>query len=219
MLGALLNHRLDPLLYRIAKALRALINPNYLTFLGALANAAAAFFIAVGYWKIGAVGILVGGFFDLLDGAVARTQGRATPFGAFFDSVMDRISDFLVFIGLAFFYASRGEVWTLLLVLFATMGSVLVPFCRARAETVIPSCKVGVLERPERVILLTIGLLFGWMTPVLWILAVLTHVTVLQRVLYTRRFLRGEVQQQASPPPRQASRSTSQEGSSPPPSP
>jgi len=201
MLGALLNHKLDPVLYKIAKALHTLVNPNYLTFVGTVANAAAALFIALGSWKVGGIGVVVGGFFDLLDGAVARTQGRATPFGAFFDSVMDRISDFLLFIGLAFFYASRGEVWALLLTLFATMGSFLVPFCRARAETVIPSCKVGVLERPERVILLAIGLFFDCMVPVLWILAVLTHLTVLQRILYTRKALRVEGSKGPSSPP------------------
>lgn len=191
MLGKVLSHRYDPLLYRVAKVMGLATNPNLLTLLGVICSAFASFLVAVGVWGWGGVVVLLGGFFDMLDGAVARMGGRVSSFGAFFDSVMDRFSDFFVFIGLVYWYAVQGSYGYVLLGLFAMMGSILVPFCRARAETVIPSCKVGILERPERVILLAFGLLTGWMGLVLWIVMVLSFITVFQRILYTRNLLKG----------------------------
>ncbi len=191
MLDYLLNHRLDPYLYKLAEWSKGFIKPNHLTLIGLLVNFGAAFALAVGRWKVGGIAILVAGLLDLLDGAVARSQKRVTPFGGFLDSVIDRYSDFSIFVGLFFFYAYQGHPFLTLLASIAAMGSFLVPFTRARAETIIPSCRVGLMERPERVILLACGALFNWMVPILWILAILTHITVIHRILYTRKKLKG----------------------------
>jgi len=191
MLDAWLNHRLDPYLNKLMAWTEGVIRPNHLTIIGLLITLVAAVFLALGLWFVAGVIIIIGGLCDLLDGAVARSQGRATTFGAFLDSVIDRYSDFALFIGIFFYYASTGRPYLLLLASLAAMGSFLVPFTRARAETIIPSCKVGIMERPERIILLACGALFNLMVYVLWILAVLTHITVIQRILYTRKELGG----------------------------
>jgi len=167
------------------------IKPNHLTLIGLFVTLVAAVFLALGLWIAAGIAIIVAGLFDLLDGTVARSQGRVTAFGAFLDSVIDRYSDFALFIGIFFHYATTGRPYLMLLACLAAMGSFLVPFTRARAETVIPSCKVGIMERPERIILLACGALFNVMVYILWILTILTHITVIQRILYTRKELGG----------------------------
>lgn len=193
MLAQILKARFDLLFFKTAKVLRlSSLNPNTLTLLGVIANLGAAFFIASGKWWWAGFLVLIGGMFDVLDGAIARINGRATSFGAFFDSVMDRFSDFLLFIAFAFYYATKGEIGKMLLALFSMMGSIMVPFCRARAEVFIASCKVGWLERPERIILITIALFSGWIVPILWIILVFSFVTVFQRIRYTYQMLSEE---------------------------
>lgn len=191
MLDSWLNHRLDPYLNKLTAWTEGVIRPNHLTILGLLVTLVAAVFLALGLWLVAGVTIIIGGLCDLLDGAVARSQGRATTFGAFLDSVIDRYSDFALFIGIFFYYASTGRPYLMLLASLAAMGSFLVPFTRARAETIIPSCKVGIMERPERIILLACGTLFNLMVYALWVLAILTHITVIQRIIYTRKELGG----------------------------
>ncbi len=191
MLDSWLNHRLDPYLNKLTAWTEGVIRPNHLTILGLLVTLVAAVFLALGLWLVAGVTIIIGGLCDLLDGAVARSQGRATTFGAFLDSVIDRYSDFALFIGIFFYYASNGRPYLMLLASLAAMGSFLVPFTRARAETIIPSCKVGIMERPERIILLACGALFNLMVYALWVLAILTHITVIQRIIYTRKELGG----------------------------
>jgi len=191
LLDSWLNHRLDPYLNKLTAWTEGVIRPNHLTILGLLVTLVAAVFLALGLWLVAGVTIIIGGLCDLLDGAVARSQGRATTFGAFLDSVIDRYSDFALFIGIFFYYASTGRPYLMLLASLAAMGSFLVPFTRARAETIIPSCKVGIMERPERIILLACGTLFNLMVYALWVLAILTHITVIQRIIYTRKELGG----------------------------
>jgi phosphatidylglycerophosphate synthase len=188
MLGRL-GHRFDPVVYKLAQALRLNRNPSFLTFVGFVFNGVASVLVALGDWFLGGLIVLIGGLFDMMDGAVARVEGKSSVFGAFFDSVMDRFSDFLVFIGLAYFYCQKGEKALLLLTLFALMGSILVPFCRARAEVFIPSCKIGLLERPERVLLMAFGFMSGLMLEILLIVTVLSFLTVFQRIVYTKRAL------------------------------
>jgi len=189
MIGRWLDHRLDPYLTMLAASSGRVLNPNYLTLTGLIVNGGAAFLLAIGWWKAGGVTILAAGLFDLMDGAVARSQGKVTLFGSFLDSLIDRYSDFLLFTGVLFFYAASGYPYHALLASLAAMGSFLVPFARARAETVIPSCKVGIMERPERIILLSFGALLDWMVPTLWIIALFSHATAVQRIIYTRREL------------------------------
>jgi len=171
------------------------ISPNVLTFLGLVINTIAA--ILFGYanstnysrmfaWA-GAV-IIGAGIFDMVDGRVARATGQVTTFGAFFDSVIDRYSDVALFFGLLVYYARANHFFYLVLVAFVMVSSVMVSYTRARAESLIGSCKVGFMERPERVVLVIIGALFarwGAMAPVLWILAVLSTITIIHRIAYT----------------------------------
>ena len=163
------------------------INPNFLTFLGFGINVLAAYLFAYGYFRWAGVTVIFAGIFDMADGRVARLQGRVTPFGGFYDSVMDRYSDLCLLIGLLIYYGRINRFFYVSLVAVAMIGSVMVSYSRARAENVIPSCKVGFLERPERVVLIIIGALFDRMAPVLWLIAVLSNVTVIHRIAYTRQ--------------------------------
>ena len=163
------------------------INPNFLTFLGFGINVLAAYLFAYGYFRWAGLTIILAGVFDMADGRVARLQGRVTPFGGFYDSVMDRYSDLCLLIGLLIYYGRVNRFFYVSLVAVVMIGSVMVSYSRARAENVIPSCKVGFLERPERVVLIIIGALFDRMAPVLWLIAVLSNVTVIHRIAYTRQ--------------------------------
>jgi CDP-diacylglycerol--glycerol-3-phosphate 3-phosphatidyltransferase len=191
MISSKIGHRLDPYIYRVAKHLLGKnVNPNFLTFSGFVLNAGAAFLLAMGYMMGGGFAILGAGLCDLIDGPMARNQGRATPFGAFFDSVMDRYSDLIVLFGILLYYTVQGSMSIVVLASVVLIGTALVPYVRARAESVIEKCAVGLLERPERIVLLALGAIFDLMVPVLWILAVLTHITVIQRIHYTWKQLR-----------------------------
>ncbi len=191
MISEKLGHRLDDFLSRIASLLFGKdINPHFLTFAGLLLNVMAAFCLALGYWKIGGCLILVAGLFDLLDGAVARAFNKASRFGSFLDSVIDRYSDTVLLIGLIWHYGARFEQGKVLLACVVLMGSVLIPYSRAKAEIFLDQCNIGIMERAERTILLAVGSVFNVMLIALWLLAVLTHVTVLQRIYHTWRKMR-----------------------------
>jgi CDP-diacylglycerol--glycerol-3-phosphate 3-phosphatidyltransferase len=161
------------------------INPNVLTFIGMAINGVAAYLFAYGFFGWAGATVILAGIFDLTDGRVARFTGRVTPFGGFFDSVMDRYSDLVLLIGLLVYYGRVNRFTYVTLVAVAMIGSVMVSYARARAENSIPSCKVGFLERPERVVLIIIGALSGRMEPVLWVIAVLSNLTVSHRMVHT----------------------------------
>src|SRR6202140_1192469 len=161
------------------------IPPNVLTFLGLVINIAAAVLLAAGRFRAAALVVIGAGVFDMVDGRVARETNRVTRFGGFFDSVLDRYSDLALLMGLLVYYASINRYGYVVLTAIVMTGSVMVSYTRARAENTIPKCKVGFLERPERVVLLIIGALFDRMAPVLWVLAVLSNVTVVHRMIYT----------------------------------
>jgi len=169
------------------------VNPNFLTFIGFGINLLAAYQFAYGYFRWAGLTIILAGLFDMTDGRVARLEGRVTPFGGFYDSVMDRYSDLCLLIGLVIYYGRINRFQYVSLVAVAMIGSVMVSYTRARAENVIPSCKVGFLERPERVVLIIIGALFDRMAPVLWLIAVLSNVTVIHRIIHTRQEARKHV--------------------------
>lgn len=173
---------------RIVRAFVSMrINPNFLTLIGLAINGAAAYLFGTGYFRWAGVTIIVAAVFDLTDGPVARTSRRVTPFGGFLDSVLDRYSDFLLLVGLLVFYARATRFWYVVLVAVCMIGSVMTSYTRARAENVIGSCKVGFLERPERIVLLIIGALTDRMAAALWVIVVLSHVTVVHRVVHTYR--------------------------------
>jgi CDP-diacylglycerol--glycerol-3-phosphate 3-phosphatidyltransferase len=168
------------------------INPNLLTIMGLVVNTYAAFLFgyATGenqrrmFLYAGLV-IIGSGFFDLVDGRVARALNKVSLFGAFFDSVVDRYSDASLFFGLLVFYARGNRFFYVVLTALVMISSIMVSYARARAESLIGTCRVGFMERPERLVLLIIGALFNVMAPVLWVIAVLSTITVIHRITYT----------------------------------
>jgi CDP-diacylglycerol--glycerol-3-phosphate 3-phosphatidyltransferase len=182
---------------------RSRINPNALTFIGLLINIGCGVLYGYGMFFRAGLLMIVANIFDMLDGQVARLRGRVTRFGAFFDSVIDRYSDIIVYVGIMVFYARDTAAHSTLLVALtglALVGSVMVSYSRARAESLDIACKVGFLERPERVVLLIIASLteigpasspfLHKMPQVLWVLAALSHWTVMHRIYHTWRELR-----------------------------
>jgi CDP-diacylglycerol--glycerol-3-phosphate 3-phosphatidyltransferase len=170
----------------------ARINPNVLTFLGLVVNIGAAFLF--GYanvdsqarmFRYAGLVIIGSGFFDLVDGRVARASNRVSRFGAFFDSVVDRYSDATQFLGLLVFYARGDRFLYVVLAAVVMISTIMVSYTRARAESLIDTCKVGFMERPERLVLVIIGALFNRMAPVLWVIGILSTVTVIHRIQYT----------------------------------
>ncbi|HUV13673.1 MAG TPA: CDP-alcohol phosphatidyltransferase family protein [Acidobacteriota bacterium] len=167
------------------------VRPNHLTFFGFLISIGVAYYFAMGQFRLAGVVLIVAGLFDMVDGMVARKLGQETPFGAFFDSIMDRYSDLIMYLGLIIYYGRADRINYVVLVGIVMMGSVLTSYARARAECLIPKCKVGFLERPERIVLLLIGS-FYFMDPVIWVIAVISNWTVVHRILYTRAVIRGK---------------------------
>ena len=163
------------------------IHPNVLTFIGLLINGVAAVLLASGRFPASGVVMIAAGIFDMVDGRVARATNQVTLFGAFFDSVVDRYSDLVLLMGLLVYYASINRFFYVVLTAVVMTGSVMVSYTRARAECIIPKCKAGFMERPERMVLLIIGALFNRMAPVLWIIAVIANITVIHRMLFTWR--------------------------------
>jgi CDP-diacylglycerol---glycerol-3-phosphate 3-phosphatidyltransferase len=161
------------------------IHPNVLTFIGLVINIWAAFMFAAGSFRWGGVIVIGAGLFDMVDGRVARETNRVTRFGGFFDSVLDRYSDLGVLVGLLVYYSSINRNFYVVLTAIVMTGTVMVSYTRARAENLIPRCKVGFLERPERVVLIIVGALFNCMAQVLWVIAVLSNITVVSRMVLT----------------------------------
>jgi CDP-diacylglycerol--glycerol-3-phosphate 3-phosphatidyltransferase len=161
------------------------IHPNVLTFIGLVINAVAAALLASGRFMTAGFVIIGAGIFDMVDGRVARETNRVTRFGGFFDSVLDRYSDLVLLMGLLVYYASISRFFYVVLTAVVMTGSVMVSYTRARAEVTIPRCKVGFMERPERIVLFIIGALFNRMAQVLWVIAVLSNLTVVHRMIYT----------------------------------
>ena len=178
------------------------INPNILTVIGVALNVGCGLLFGMGRFFSAGIALVVANLFDMLDGQVARLSGRVTRFGGFLDSSLDRLSDMVVFVGLMVFYARDTEFHSTLNVFLAgagLMGSVMVSYASARAESLIPKCDVGFLRRPERVVLFIIGALSthpgstnffaNRMPAVLWVLAVGSYWTFAHRMYHTWREL------------------------------
>ncbi|MBV9037464.1 MAG: CDP-alcohol phosphatidyltransferase family protein [Acidobacteriaceae bacterium] len=161
------------------------INPNVLTFFGLVINIVAATFLAVGRFRTAGLIIIFAGLFDMVDGRVARATNQVTRFGGFFDSVLDRYSDLALLVGLLVYYGTINRPSYVVLTAVVMTASVMISYTRTRAENIIPTCKVGFMERPERVVLFIIGALFDRMAPVLWTIAVLGNLTVIHRMIFT----------------------------------
>ncbi len=191
MISSRIGHSLDPLVLRIYRLFfkNKVVNPNVLTALGLFFSLLAFVFIVRSRLVIAAVLLLVSGLFDLFDGAVARSTNTITTFGGFFDSVLDRYSDLFIMFGVFIHFLNQGDAVFCAVTFFAAIGVAVIPYARARAEAASIRCKSGLLERPERIVLLVVGLASGLLEPVVSILAVLTHFTVVQRIIETRRSL------------------------------
>ncbi len=178
----------NPLAQQLA---RTGIDPNVLTLLGLALNFVSAVLIATSAYLIGGVLFLLASAFDGVDGAVARASGRTSAFGAFLDSVADRYAEAAVLVGLLISLQREQNVPLIIATVMSLVGSLLVSYARARAEGLGVDCEIGLLQRPERVLLLTVGLLVSaWLlAPVLWLLAVVTNITVIQRVLHVHKAL------------------------------
>ena len=188
--GIQLRRSFTPLL-SVLRWLR--ITPNQVTVSGTVLNMAAAGLVIatpVAHHLIYAgVVFLIAGCFDMLDGALARLAQKTTPFGAFLDSTLDRVSEGVVFAGIAYLLATQGRSIDAALVVLALLGSILVSYTRARAEALGVECKVGLMSRPERIILIALGLFFDVLPYVIYIMLALTAFTVVQRVVHTYRQL------------------------------
>lgn len=165
------------------------VTPNMITVAGLLGSIAAAVAIANDQLVVGGILVLVFGGLDMFDGAVARATGQATPFGALFDSVLDRLGEAVVLGGILVYELDRGNDEEVILTFAAVVGSILVSYVRARAEGLDVEMTSGLLTRPERIILTGAALILGLLRPALWLLAVVTLLTVAQRVYVARRLL------------------------------
>ncbi|MBW2148179.1 MAG: CDP-alcohol phosphatidyltransferase family protein [Deltaproteobacteria bacterium] len=196
----MLSAKFGPKIQRISRVpfgwiSRAGITPNGLTITGLVITLAACFSFVFDKFIMAGVLILLAGAFDVMDGGVARTANKESEFGAFLDSVIDRFSDLAIIIGLIIHYAWTNNLFHVILTSIVLIGTVLVPYTRARAEKFIPRCNIGLMERAERILILAVGAIFDLMTPALLILAVLTHFTVFQRIHYSWKQLSREENQ------------------------
>jgi CDP-diacylglycerol--glycerol-3-phosphate 3-phosphatidyltransferase len=185
MISNRIGHRLDPYLYQLLKKLLGeRVNPNLITLMGLFSTLLASFLILKEFFTWAGLLIILSGIFDLIDGMVARKLNKVTAFGGFLDSVLDRYSDLLLLLSLLIYYLNKGNPTLVILTSFASIGTALIPYIRARAEAANIPCNIGLMERAERIILLAAGSLFDWMDLMIWVLAILTHFTVLQRIYH-----------------------------------
>jgi phosphatidylglycerophosphate synthase len=191
MISNKIGHRLDPYIYNLFKNFfRERTNPNLFTLMGFFSTLLASFLILEEFWISAGLFIILSGLFDLIDGVAARRLGKVTAFGGFLDSVLDRYSDLLFLLSLLIYYLKKGDPVLVILTSFVSIGTALIPYVRARAEAANVPCNIGLMERAERIILLSAGTLLGWMNLMLWVLAILTHFTVVQRIYYVWKKLR-----------------------------
>ncbi len=186
MLSHRFGHVLDRPLAPVARA-RSL-SPNAVTVLGTVITSSSALVIPFSLFAGGLI-ILAGGFFDLLDGAIARINNRKTDLGAFLDSSLDRIADGFIFLGLCVYFFRLEHGPALVVTILGLMASLIISYVRARPEALGQTCSVGLIERPERLILISLGCLFSVIWPVIIALAVLSWITVFQRIIHVRRKL------------------------------
>jgi phosphatidylglycerophosphate synthase len=187
MLSKYLGHFFDKPLTPLAK--RISIHPNIITVTGFVVTTFAAIVLTKNLF-LGGVLILIGGVFDMLDGVIARVNNRTTSFGAFLDSVLDRYSDSFLLIGFSWYFFIHNAPLGMSLSVGTLVGSLIISYTRARAEGLGKNCHTGIMERPERIILMIFGALTGLVLPVMWVLFVFTHVTVIQRIYHVWKIMK-----------------------------
>jgi CDP-diacylglycerol---glycerol-3-phosphate 3-phosphatidyltransferase len=178
------------------------LTPNTISLTGLVLNLVAAVLVTQELFLLAGLAFIVGSVMDTLDGRYSRMSGKGTPFGAFLDSTLDRAEEGIVLATVAAYFASLGDELAAAAVVVCVVGSLMVSYTRARAEALGVECKVGLATRPVRVVIISVGLVFAegagvldvrLLEPAIYVLAVLTSVTVLQRVLHVRRMLRAAV--------------------------
>lgn len=182
---------LDPIARMLA---RTGVTPNMLTVLGYLFNLVVALALALGSLRLGGVLLILASLFDALDGTLARLTHRQSSFGAFFDSTVDRYSEATVYGGILFYFMNQSMQGETLVVYAAIIGSLMVSYSRARAEGLDVDCKVGLLTRVERMLILCAGLILNWLVPAMWMVAILANLTALQRMRHVHRVIREQEQ-------------------------
>ena len=186
------THRLAEPVARVVAKTR--ITPNALTITGFLLIVGVAWVISQGYFLLGGFLVVIASSCDFIDGALARVTGRITRFGALLDSTLDRYSEAVLLFGLLWFYAWQGATTEILLIFAIIVGSLLVSYVRARAEGLGLDAEVGIMRRTMRILTLALGLMLSPIEPallvILWILAILTHVTAVYRLIHVWRYTR-----------------------------
>ena len=174
-----------PLRGIIAVCVSLRIHPNTLTLVGVLINVGAAWALGYGHFMLAFVIMLVANIFDFIDGKVAHILGLQSQFGAFWDSTLDRFSDLALLTGLIFLYSKVDRSDYVMIAALTLIFSIMTSYARARAESLVAKCKVGFMERPERIVLLMIGAITNRMAGVLWVVLVLSILAVANRIYYT----------------------------------
>src|SRR5262245_21149530 len=174
-----------PLRLIIRGCVRLGIHPNVLTFTGVVINIAAGWALSQGYFLNAFWIILAANVFDFIDGKVATETGQESTFGGFWDSLIDRFSDLALSVGLICLYASHSRTDYVLITSISMVFATMTSYTRARAESLITKCKVGFMERPERIVLFMIGAATNRMAAVMWVIGVLSIVTVINRIQFT----------------------------------
>ena len=168
------------------------INPNALTTLGTIFTIVGAIFFALSYLRLGGIFIVLGAVCDTMDGRIARDSDKKSNFGAFYDSVMDRYSEIIMFFGISVHFVRHDSYWTSVAIFAALGGSVMVSYVRARAEGLGFECKVGLMQRPERIAYISVGAIIGelplikelFLMLAIWVIAILSNFTAIQRIIY-----------------------------------
>ncbi|MEW6108453.1 MAG: CDP-alcohol phosphatidyltransferase family protein [Nitrospirota bacterium] len=181
MLSEKLGHAFDKPLSSFARKIS--LSPNALSVTGFFITLIASCVLAFNL-RYGGILVLAGGLFDILDGVVARVNKKSSSFGAFLDSVLDRYSDAFILLAIAWNLGSNNNNTGAVLCLGSLIGAFLVSYSRARAEGLGEKCAYGLMERPERIIMVSFGAITGYIMPALWVLLILTHFTVFQRIYY-----------------------------------
>ncbi len=183
-----------PLRLIIAICVKLRVHPNALTFIGVLINIIAGWELFLNHFVEAGFIMIAANIFDFIDGKVATETGMVSEFGGFWDSVIDRFSDLALSVGLICLYASMARTDYVLITSIAMVFATMTSYTRARAESLVAKCKVGFMERPERIVLFMIGAFTNRMAAVMWVIAVLSVVTVLDRIYYTYLELNGRRQ-------------------------
>lgn len=178
---------LEPVSFRLKNAG---FEPNHITLLGLMLSILSGFFYYKGHFSTAGIILILAGVCDLVDGNMARITESTTDFGAFLDSTIDRYSDLALFAGIMGYSFESGNKLLFWTTVFALVGSLMVSYTRARAECIIERCDVGIMERPERVVILIIASLFGFLLTGLFIIGLFSNITALQRIYHTYTTLR-----------------------------